>query len=287
MSDTGIKIKFHKNELIENCTKSKNISLDAIYGKCTVIKAHENDSVAEILQLKKADQMAYVCRYKLVRETIYKLVPVSWLPGEEEMRHAAEMSDFDDPNLFTDTDDQSETVIDLSATINQLHLSLTEACATEANSNKTRAQLVSPIKIFKNEIQKGTRTRNQLSLNKKRSSPESQSKNEDVSPSKKNKLNDVSHILESPSNRSGTLVTPPQCKMNKIKKDLNESFKNLHDELEGRPSLSYKSNLNGLKMTLSKEPLREHNGNNSQSHARTRHSILKTQDSARSRSLVA
>lgn len=293
MSDTGVKIKFHKNELIEDSTTSKNISLDAICGRCIVFKARENDPVKEILQLKKNSQMAYVCRYKLVRETIYKLVPVSWLPGEEEMRHAAEMSDFDDRNLFTDTDDQSENVHDLSAIITELHLNLTAVCATEAN----KAQLVSPIKIVNNGIRKVTRNRHQPLSNKKRSSPEAQSKNEDVSPNKRNRPNDMSHRLESPSTRSATFLTPPQSKMNKIKKNLNESFTDSHDEIDERASSTYRikrDEKQPLRLTLSKEPLRERNANTAQSlcnktietvadHVRTRRSILKPQDSARSR----
>lgn len=84
MSDTGTEIQFHKSELIEDCLKPKNISLNAICGKCTILKAHENDSVEEILRLNKTSRMAYVCRYKLVKEGTYKLVPVSGQPNEEK-----------------------------------------------------------------------------------------------------------------------------------------------------------------------------------------------------------
>ncbi|XP_031621748.1 origin recognition complex subunit 1 isoform X2 [Contarinia nasturtii] len=103
-SDNGSKIKLHKRELIENIVESKNIELTKIIGPCVVFKAKENDSVTDFLQ---SNSMAYVCRYKLVKKTCYKLVPVDWQIGEEEQQNLGEIYDTD---LNTDTEDTNEAV---------------------------------------------------------------------------------------------------------------------------------------------------------------------------------
>lgn len=63
VSGSGSKINFHKQELIEDCLKSKNIPFNAISGKCIVFKAHENESVDEVLQNYKKVDMLRVCLY--------------------------------------------------------------------------------------------------------------------------------------------------------------------------------------------------------------------------------
>lgn len=272
MSDTGSKIKFHKRELIEDFV-SKNIPIGAIFNKCIVFKAHENESVDEIIQsYNKVDKMqSYVCRYKLVKETIYKLVPVSWQPGEEELRQTTEFSDLDDRNIYTDTDDQSEAVCDLNETINQLQISL-------MNTSDT-SPLVSPIKIVKNTVQKLPRSQS----TKKRSSPDAAVDNNDVSPSKRNKLN---YGSEARAIRSGKLLSPAQNQMNKIKKNLNDSFTLSTDEEPRSPYHSIIDEKQPLKMVLSKgRPLQERNDIATQSprYNMARRSILKTTDSAKSK----
>lgn len=243
-----------------------------------VFKAHENDSVTDIFaQLNNKYAMAYVYRYKLVKETRYKLVPVSWEPGEEE--GASEMSD-----AFTDTEDYNENVCNLSATISELHLSLTKNSKYESSENK-----VPPIKIINGkEVQKVTCKRSQIPSSKKRSSPDAAQVNDDVSPSKRNKS--ISSY-DSPSTRSGKYTSPTQKKMNKIRKNLNESFIDA-SELEEEPKSPYTVNINPkqpLTMTImkkGKEPLREHNAINTpiQRPQNKRLSILKTNtDSTKSK----
>lgn len=251
VSDTGLQIKFDQKELIEDCVQSGNIGLKSICGKCIVFKAHENDSVIEILQRnKKHDPMAYVCRYKLVKETIYKLVPVSWQPGEEEAaRNSGEMTDTD---FYTDTEDQASEVATLSEKLDQLHTSLMDCDELNGNSyekSSITSKLVSPFKIVNNSVQKVTRCRNHTSPSNKRASPDAGNDNEDVSPSKRNKLIHNSNN-ETPGARKGKYESPAQKQMLKIKKNLNQSFTDLEV-----PSSPYESTVNPekpLKITLCK-----------------------------------
>lgn len=251
-SDTGLRIRFHEKELIEDSVKSTNIELKSICGKCIVFKAHENESMIEILQRNnKSNLMAYVCRYKLVKETIYKLVPVGWQPGEEEAaRNSGEMTDTD---FYTDTEDQTSEVATLSEKLDQLHTSLTMDCdELNGNSNEKSSitpKLVSPFKIVNNSVHKITRSQNQTSPSNKRTSPDAGKDNEDVSPSKRNKLIDDSNN-ETPGAQKGKYESPVQKQMLKIKKNLNASFIDL--EIQSSP---YESTVNPdkpLKITLSK-----------------------------------
>lgn len=243
-SDAGLKIKFHRKELIESCD-ANNIKLNEICGKCKVLKAHENDSLTEILdRSSKKYPMAYVCRYRLVIEKNYKLVPVSWLPGEEEID-----DDISDADGLTDTEDHNENVCNLSATIDELHLSLIA---------DNRDKLVSPIKIVNKSVQKVPRTRNQLSPNKKRASPDAARTNNDVSPSKRSKFDSN---YDSPHTRNGKIASPAQKEMNKIKKNLNDSFTDIECDDDPKSPFYVKDN-KALKITLAKVgPLREHNDN--------------------------
>lgn len=256
VSDTGLKIKFNQKELIEDGVKSSNIELKSICGKCIVFKAHENDSVIEILQRnKKSYPMAYVCRYKLVKETIYKLVPVSWQPGEEEAtRNSDEMTDTD---FYTDTEDQASEVATLSEKLDQLHTSLTMDCdELNGNSNEKSSitsKLVSPFKIVNNSVQKVTRYRNHTSPSYKRASPDAGNDNEDVSPSKRNKLIHDSNN-ETPGARKGEYESPAQKQMLKIKKNLNHSFTD--SEVSSSPYQSTVNPEKPLKITLCKTKTR-------------------------------
>lgn len=251
MSDIGAKIKFYANELIEDGRKSNNIQLSTICGKCMVIKAHENDSVIEILETNQKYQMAYVCRYKLVKETIYKLVPVSWQPGEEE-------GTMTDNENCTDNEDCPD-MVSLSAVIDELHLSLT------SNKDDT-ALVVSPIKIVNNSVQK-VRNRKKITPNK-RTSPDADKHNEDVSPNKRNKLNHRTyHELASPDARNRKYNSPGGRSMEKVRKDLSESFSQSPgpDDQQQAPYTSKIIAKDSLKMILSKGVLRERNENTTQS----------------------
>lgn len=248
--------------------ESKNISFHAICGPAKVIKAHENETLNDIQQHKKCP-MAYICRYKLVRETVYKLIPVSWQPGEEELRHTADFSDFDEQNMYTDTDDQSETVLDLCAEINQLHTSLTTT---------NGSPLVSPFKIVNKTVQKVERPRSQS--NKKRASPDLTLDDHSVSPSKRNKLIDESNYgLESPMTRNGKISSPAPNQMNKVKKNLNDSFTVTKDDETESPMFTSRINEEEpTKMRI----LRERNENKTNDYV-TRRSMMRNPDVPKSK----
>lgn len=280
ISESGLQIKFHNRELIEYGLENENVELDKICGVCQIIEAHENDSVAEILKRKKKEQMAYVCRYKLVKQTIYKLVPVKRCSEGEDT--GTEMSDAD---LLTDNEDHHD-VLNISAKIDELFIATVEK--KEAN---IEALLVSPIKIVANKVEKITRTRSShISPNKKRASPDAKEANNEVSPSKRNKLNDVSNF-ESPGAQRDKYVSPAQKKMISIKKNLSESFTDSEDP----PKSPYSSKINSkepTKLTILKKTLRERNDNITVSPMAIgtpskrddlRRSILKAPDSARSK----
>lgn len=310
-SDSGSKIKFHPNELIEDSTTSENKPYDMIMSKCAVFKARENESVTELLQNKKKSAMAYICRYKLVKETFgYRLEPVSWQPGEEEFRmYADEFSDMDDQHIHTDTDTQSEVIVDLNETLDQIQLSLQND--SEGDSPVKQLSLpkrVTPICIVNNTVYKSTRKQNKSRAGDKRASPDAKMDDQDVSPSKRNKLTEEhnSHLpLDSPKNQTSKYSSPALDRMEKVKKNLNRSSFMTDaptdtDEMPCSPYETIKVNdKNPMKMTLRKKsteqktPLKERNENTiiSQDMLRTAETpasvaqrrILKSENSTRSK----
>lgn len=315
-TENGSPIKLKENELIEDATESKNIPYNTIFGKCAVFKAHEHDSLSELLQTRRKSSMAYVCRYKLVKENLgYRLEPVSWQPGDEERVHADEFSDFDEQNAHTDTDTQSESILDLNATIEQIHLNLTNDDTEQNPASSSQPplppQLVSPLRISnKNKVYKAKRTENnKVKSDNKRSSPDATLPNNDVSPSKRNKLNDNCksyEMIESPMNRTGKYLSPAIDQMKKIKKNLNRSSfmtdTSMDIDMDETPSSPYVreySEDNPMKMTLRKEskgpktPLKERNDNTAADHESTKasdtplnyaqHTIMKSTHRTRSK----
>lgn len=259
--------------MIEDTTKSENIPKSTIIGKCTVFKAHEHDTLTGLAHIRKKDSMAYVCRYKLVKEKLgYRLEPLSWQPGEDELRlHADEFSDFDEQNVHTDTDTQSEAILDLNAKIDQIHNSLTNDDSEQ--SPPPSPQQVPSIRIsgIANMDYRAIRTQNnKVRSDNKRSSPDATLDNQDVSPSKRNKLNDK--ISESPQNRTGKYSSPARDQMEKIKKNLNRSSFMADtsmdiDETPGSPYVLENVDDDPMKMKIRKEskepkiPLKERNDN--------------------------
>lgn len=263
-TENGSPIKFYGNEVIEDTTRSKNIPKKKIFEKCVVIKAREHESLAELLQNRKKDSMAYVCRYKLVKAGQgFRLEPVSWQQGEEDQRDAVE-SDFDEQDAYTDTDTQSEAVVDLNATIEQIHLNLTNDDIEQTSPQRMDYR--------------ATRTQNhKTKSDNKRSSPDATLGNQDVSPSKRNRLNDdydSRETLQSPETRTGKHASPALDQMIKIRKNLNNSIVFAMDtsmDVDGTPGSpyapEYKDN-DPMKMTLykiskkeQKTPLKERNDN--------------------------
>lgn len=311
MHDSGFndRLKFHAKELIEDSTTSENIPYDMILGKCAVFKAHENESVSELLQNKKKYAMAYVCRYKLVKETFgYRLEPVGWQPGEDEFRmHADEYSDMDDQHMHTDTDTQSELIVDLNEAIDRIELSLHDDTETDSVVKKASPpQRVSPICIVNKMVCKSTRNQNKIRSGDKRPSPDGKIDNQDVSPSKRNKLIEKhnGHLThDSPENQTSTYLSPAQDRMEKVRKNLNRSsfMADAPTDMNETPCSPYDSIINDkdpTKMMLRKKstelktPLKERNENTVKSQDVTRaaetpisvahRNILKSENSTRS-----
>lgn len=254
-----------------------NIELDTICGNCQIIKAHENDSVANIIgRKKKSTKMAYVCRYKLVKETTYKLVPVCRWSEDDET--GTEMSDVD---VFTDNEDQKDLInIDLSAQINKLHVQITNN--VKIKQENVLQQLVSPIKISNNKVHRVPRS--QLSPNKKRVSPDANKTNNDISPTKRNKLNDLSNF-ESPDARRAKYQSPEQKKMSSIKKNLTNSFA----DAPPKSTVKYTSKINSkepLKLKFTKGVNENTGPNTNHTPIDHRRSILKAPDSAKSKNIL-
>lgn len=255
-------------------------------------KAHENESLIDFVQKKNNKlPMAYICRYKLVKKICYELVPVTWLPGEEEARNAGEMTDTD---AYTDTEGYaSEATEALDTSLNDYLDALALSYSGDGNDELNgkfndksclNSKVVTPIKIVKNSVQKVTRAHNQMSPNK-RASPDAGNDNEDVSPSKRTKSG-----YNSPGARGGKYKSPAQNKMQQVKRNLNDSLGAPED-----PSSPYesKSNPDTLKITIRKKPLVEKNDNDTLSplnktlfkpidSASTRRSILKDPSTPRS-----
>lgn len=258
------------------------ISLKTILSVCKVYETiHEFDSAH--------DPMAYVCRYKLVKETIYKLVPISC--ERRRQQH-------DNENHYTDSETQSEAEYDLNGTIEKLRTSILESNDSNDQTSSIRTQLVSPLKIVKSKgALQVKRDQRQSMSSKKRSSPvDTMDDNQDVSPSKRNKRH--SHInddcvLDSPDIGTRKFSSPAQKDMNKIRKNLNDSFTGASFPMDDDATYQIVKEVD-LKVTLrkdnKKEPLKEHNENTAQipfngivdsARYNTRRSILKNPENAR------
>lgn len=278
-SETGLEIKFNKGELIENCFKSENIDLSLVVSKkCTVIKARENETVKT-----NENSMAYICRYKLIKQTYYKLVPVDWQPGEEEACFSDDMNDDEEPS-----EGHNENIMSLNESLDLLEKSLKSMENLEINE-----KTVSPIKIKNNKV---IRKRDST---KKRSSPDANKDNNDVSPSKRIRPTD-NIALDSPGSRNSRYESPSEKRMSLVKKDLNKSFttepiSNVEESPRSPYHITAYDIEKPLRMQLTKNRvLRERNeGENSTpvsfstlkdsiASTRQRRSILKGPDSAKS-----
>lgn len=197
------------NEVVEDVTKSDNVEKKLICCKCQVHYAHPSDSIAAVLashQLLKGNAKMYVCRFKLVKKTVYKLEPVSWRREEAN-------SDYESVAEDTCTEDEHEP--DLHELERMIGSKKIEIKHLEIDENQSK--LVSPIKIVNGEsVQKVKRQKNN-EVNEK-------SVDADVSPSKRQKIADErngNYLTESPKS-SGQ--TRSHRKNNKARKNLDTSF---------------------------------------------------------------
>lgn len=220
-------IKFDKRELIEITNKSDIIPLCRIVAKCLVFYVPENDSIYDVLKKNshKSSMEKFVCRYKLVKKTIYELLPVSWSKDEEEKQHS----------LYTDDDEEADKwspayeTTNLSSKIDRLYLSTTRNDDEKTADDK----LVTPFKIVKNSVQKVKRCRNKcVSSETSISNVDSISTDDEIaSPKKRMKFNiepNQNSMSNSPNSSIDNLSLSNK-KLTKIKKNLSNSFANTID----------------------------------------------------------
>lgn len=195
-------------EVIEDVTASRNVEKKLICCKCHVYYANASDSIAAVLAShelhEKYDKM-YVCRFKLVKKTVYKLEPVSW--SREETN-----SDYESVGDDTCTEDEHEA--DLHKLLRTIGKKNIETKHIEADEN--RSKLVSPIKIVNGaSVQKVKRQKN--------NEVEEKIDDANVSPSKRQKIaneRNGNYLTESPKSSSQTRSYHP----GKVRKNLNTSF---------------------------------------------------------------
>lgn len=209
----------NKRELIADAsTKPIIIQIASVCGKCFVQYARENDSVDNVLELfgTNGSQSMYVCRYKLVKKTVYELLPIRWIDG-------AEHSDDDENIDYSDVDQYSQAsnceTINLREEIDKLHLSITEREHTDEVTEDGKS--VTPFKIIENAVHKVKRNRNEQN-------PDQNDINEmDVSPSKRSKMvNEMNqnYLLESPAEQKRHQSNAKSKELTKVRKNLNSSF---------------------------------------------------------------
>lgn len=246
----GKTIQFKRNEVIEDGTRSENISIKQVLSKCKMNFLPELEG--DRAMYGDISSTMYVCRYKLIRETIYKLKPVGWRRADDSDAHY--LTDEEESSVGYES--SASKFSDIDEHIGRLHL----------NSNKKREsvqnQLVSPIKIVKNSVQK-------VSRNKTEGENEPNSI-EQLSPSKRAKHTDElnsNYLMESP-------VSAPQRKShrgeNSVKKNLNSSFVDVLNDTIDEEEQNYNiieriDSDKSMKLTLRKAtrngPLKELNEN--------------------------
>lgn len=198
------------NEVVEDVTRSDNVEKKLICCKCQVHYANPNDSIATAFashQFGKSNVEMYVCRFKLVKKTVYKLEPVSW--SREQTN-----SDYESVGEETCTEDEHEPNPDLDKLLRTI---VSKKLLTKhIESDENRSKLVSPIKIVNGEsVQKVKRQKNY--------EVEEKIDEADVSPSKRQKFanarnnNDLTESARS-SDQTRSYST------SKVRKNLNSSF---------------------------------------------------------------
>lgn len=250
----------HDQEVIEDAHgQVQTVHINQIVSKCSVINADPSDFHAATLKQHKETREngdIYICRYKLIKQTTYVLMPVSWkADGIDERRELPRNKTLKNTQQL---DEQSEYESDDPLADHHY----------EYIDNADR--LVSPFKIIGNSVQK-----------MKRSSPQKNDEN-DISPSKRSKRNietNGNYLVES-TPKSIKKPHTEQLKAN-VRKNLNTSFTNLtanDSDLNDSsvPGTHYEATLNdGLRMKLKITETKKYVLTNSIGLKHCRSSILK------------
>lgn len=200
-------------EIIENGEESENIDRKLIICKCQVFYAHESGSVRAVIakhrQMNRDSRKMYVCRFKLVKETVYTLRPVSW---------SREETISDDESGVNDTDDEPDAH-DLSESLRNIALSVQKRESKKlVKPNENKSKRVTPIKIVGESVQKVKRQMNNK-IDEKHN-------DDNVSPSKRGKYaneQNGNYLLESPE-FDGAKRSHHNRSITKACKNLNSSF---------------------------------------------------------------
>lgn len=260
----GEPIELDENhEVIENGTELENVDKKLIFCKCHLIYAQADISPAAVLQQRaKPNAKMYVCRFKLVKKTVYRLEPIDWHREELNNEYGSVADD-------TGTEDERE---DLSVFFRKIELSERKRKSRKHNgTDENRSKLVSPIKIVNGDVHKVKRQTNN----------DSEEKIDDVnvSPTKRGKFVDErngNYLMESP--KSGDKIRSYSRNVSKARKNLNTSFletsfdtDNNNDSVDETASYSIESmdTDQTMKMTFRKNsaqtPLKELNDNTNDS----------------------
>lgn len=304
-------LKFHATkELVE--FESANIELGQVCGKCHVfyVRGHNLNDVLRSKEMlgKYRNEQVYVCRYKLVKKTVYTLMPVEWSCEEEE--HQNRSGEF---STDEEDDDAGYRTINLSAEIDQLtleyssHNEASESAGAMAAAEDTELR-VTPIKISASgtvsKVKRSAITTTPSSRKAKKHDDDDDDdgtgRNEDdesISPTKRSRYEDEAnqnYLTESP--RSGRRHRAPRGNFERIRKNLlHESFNSTAEDFDdaespvGTPAnaISYTSKFvdrENLKLSLRKSrlPLKEHHDNVDSPNTSLRNRVLKQTVSKRS-----
>lgn len=201
VDDDGEPIELNEDhEVVENGVTSDNIDKKSILCKCKVIPAYPRDPVVTILgthQSRKKEM--YVCRFKLVKRTVYKLQPISWT--REELNSE---DDIDETCTEGETDGP-----DLSDVLRNIRLSERKRERSENDENPSKLT-VTPIKILNGD-----------SVHKVKRS--AKVNDVEVSPTKRARRvveRNGNYLRDSPKSS----VDRKQSHNNKARKNLNTSF---------------------------------------------------------------
>lgn len=226
-----------KNEVIESDFGELKLSKHCIIGKCVVIGVPPEGSVATVLaeNQDKEKTIMYVCRYKLVKKTIYELLPITW-------SNETNLSSSNNENDINTVENEEI----MTNGLNRLHLGTGKIIDDQI-------KLVSPIKIVNNSVQKVKRNENypiNLSIERKRGDTGYYNNNyhenasddddghnkkinkkiddENGSPNKKAKYqndthtNELTEIIESPDHRN--IRNGQNKRLSNVTRNLNTSF---------------------------------------------------------------
>lgn len=270
--------KIEEKELIEYSIESAKISISQICTRCSVIIANKDDNVNALLKSKKmeakhSNEMMYVCRYKLVKKTVYELLPVTY-----KTRHDNEIDNSYDE---CSEDDDNIVSINLSAKIEELYLSTTSGGSDTSFESNAENKKVTPFKIKDNSVHKLKRRTN-LNGNGTASNNESYDDDEHnsfvhSSPNKKSRVDATNQNYSPAIERNKRYLSHEQEKhnrMTRVRKNLNTSFSNQTDSIDNisppNSTSNYTSKIvkNGsenIKLVIQKEnrtPLKDNHDNN-------------------------